>query len=203
MLKKIYHKFKEECGRMKLELRKRQILYSRIHPIGGGGKPAIIISLTSFKPRLDMLHFALRSLFLQTHMPDRIILYFGDDVKEKDLTNETLKLKQYGLEIEFRQDDLKSHKKYYYAMTENPDAIIVTVDDDFIYPSNMLESLVKLHEDSPDCIITVRAHRIKFDHEGEILPYMQWDWEYGGNYAPVEKSLCNGRCRMPVSTTSY
>ena len=38
-----------------------------------------------------------------------------------------------GLTIRFCED-LKAHKKYYYAFKEYPDDIVITVDDDVIYP---------------------------------------------------------------------
>ncbi len=43
-----------------------------------------------------------------------------------------------GLEICYCED-LKSHKKYFEAMKQFPQEIIVTADDDILYPENHLE----------------------------------------------------------------
>lgn len=55
---------------------------------------------------------------------------------------------------------LKSHKKYYYAMQEYPEDIIVLVDDDMFYPYNTVEKLMKMHEKYPSDICTMTAQVI-------------------------------------------
>ncbi len=152
----------------------------------------IIISFTSFLPRLDSLHYVVRSLLQQSIKPDRIILYLGEDVIPEDLPDSLRKMKRYGLEIEFRKDNLKSHKKYYYAMSENPNAIIVTVDDDLIYPSNMLALLLDAYKDYSDCVIAARVHKMTFDQNGNIRPYKEWDYEYTKPSSPSKCLFATG-----------
>ena len=78
--------------------------------------------------------------------PDAIILYLDDDVEE--LPDSLRKLEKYGLQIEWRPGRIKPHKKYYYAIKEHPDDIVVTVDDDVMYPAELIESLYKTHRRS-------------------------------------------------------
>lgn len=134
----------------------------------------IIVSLTSFPARIDCVGYSIKSLFNQTVKPDRIILWLATEQFENTQLPELIKkLKEKGLEIRFCED-LKSHKKYHYALKEqNPDELIITYDDDLIYPEDSIERLVKLHTEYPDCIITNRAQAAAFEN-GEFLPYAQW-----------------------------
>lgn len=135
----------------------------------------VIISLTSFPARMRSLPLVLETLLHQTVKADHIMLWFaGSQYPDKSIVFE--QLKKYvsrGLEIRFCED-LRSHKKYYYAMKENPTALVVTVDDDILYPENMLQRLLETYKQWPDCIVTQRAHKMKFDGT-QLLPYDKWN----------------------------
>lgn len=134
----------------------------------------LIVSLTSYPARFESVQYAIRSILTQTVRPDRIILYLDDTVKPEQIPAELEALERVGLEIAFRPLTLKPHKKYYYAMKENPDALIVTVDDDQIYPPDLLEKLCEGHEQFPQCVIAARAHEITFCADGKIKSYNTW-----------------------------
>lgn len=141
--------------------------------------PKVIVSLTSYPDRLDNIYLCLKSLLLQKSKPDRIIVWFGSDTKEEDLSSEVLSLKDYG--IEFRYDDklnLKPHKKYFYAIQEFPEDIVITVDDDSVYPSSTISSLLKSYSEHPDAVSARRVHLITFDKNEKIMPYSEWKHEY-------------------------
>ena len=135
----------------------------------------IIVSLTSFPARFEKLHLVIRSLLVQTMPPDAIILYLDDDVVE-ELPDSLRKLEKYGLQIEWRPGRIKPHKKYYYAIKEHPDDIVVTVDDDVMYPAELIESLYKAHQRFPGCVVATRAHRILFSNHKTIRSYNNWHW---------------------------
>lgn len=145
----------------------------------------IVVSLTSFPARFENLHLVIKSMLLQTMKPDQIILYLDDDVVvsengslDDDLP-ETLKdLRKNGLEIQKRPGYMKPHKKYYYAMKEHPNDIIITIDDDIMYPDNFIEELYKTHFKFQDCVVATRAHRIRFHSNGSVYPYNDWQWAY-------------------------
>ena len=105
-----------------------------------------------------------------------VILWLAREQFESlDTLPDSLKrLKKYGLEIKFC-DDLRPHKKYYYAMQEYPDAIVITVDDDVYYPSFLVERLYSKHKEFPDAICCNWAHLIKKSNDGKILPYNKWE----------------------------
>ena len=107
---------------------------------------------------------------------DHVILWLAREQFESlDTLPDSLKrLKKYGLEIKFC-DDLRPHKKYYYAMQEYPDAIVITVDDDVYYPSFLVERLYSKHKEFPDAICCNWAHLIKKSNDGKILPYNKWE----------------------------
>jgi hypothetical protein len=63
-------------------------------------------------------------------------------------------------------------------MKDYPGDLIVTIDDDLLYPEYLLECLMQEHKKYPQAVIASRVHEMRFDEEGRILPYMQWGYEY-------------------------
>ena len=115
----------------------------------------LIVSMTSFPARIDNVWLTVESLFQQSMKADEIILWLAEeqfDGKES-LPKNLLAAEKRGLTIRFC-DDLKSHKKYNYAMQEYPDDLIVLTDDDTFYPRDMLEKLYQLHKKYPEDIIS-------------------------------------------------
>lgn len=144
----------------------------------------IIVSLTSYPARFAGAYYAIRSIFAQSVKADRIILYVDDNVTSEQYPAELAELQKYGLEIISRPLNLKPHKKYFYAMKENPEDIVITVDDDQIYPSDLFEKLLACYKKFPKCVIAARAHRIGFSDDGEIKPYNEWKMESEKVYKP-------------------
>lgn len=50
---------------------------------------------------------------------------------------------------------------------------MITIDDDFIYPSSLIEELVDLNSKFPKAICCHRAFEIKRNGE-KIAPYVEW-----------------------------
>lgn len=138
----------------------------------------VIVSLTSFPARFDKLHLVIESILRQSMKPDKIILYLDDDVGVdiEELPDTVKNLREYGLTIEKRGGYIKPHKKYYYAIKEHPESIIITVDDDILYPKNLIEELFAVHRKFPNCVVATRSHRILFDKDGTIKKYNDWEW---------------------------
>lgn len=134
----------------------------------------LIVSLTSFPARIDKVWIVVECLLRQTHKPDRIILWLAENqFPFKNLPKSLLNLQERGLEIRWCQEDLKSHKKYFFVMQEFPDAMIVTVDDDLFYSSFLLGKLLEFHSKYPDSIICHRA--LKIEHNQLTLnKYNTW-----------------------------
>ena len=130
----------------------------------------VIISLTSHPLRINSVHKTLITLLCQTKKPDRLILWlareqFPEGVKSlpRNITN----LQRNGLEIKWYKD-IKSYKKLIPAMQMYPDAIIVTVDDDWYYKREMLEVLLEEHNQHPKDIICHMITHPYLDEHGRI-----------------------------------
>lgn len=152
----------------------------------------VVVSLTSFPPRFSAIHLCLKSLLLQSVKPDKIIVYLGNDSSKDAFTKDMLELEKYG--VEYRIDterNLRSHKKYFYAMQEFPNDVIVTADDDVFYPSNWLSSLLKSYEKYPKAISARRVHRMK--KEGCALAlYNHWEDQCRRLHKPSNELLATG-----------
>lgn len=143
--------------------------------LGRKRKKQLIVSLTSIPSRIETLWITVESLLRQSYKPDRIILWLAEDeFKDGSLPNELTGLQKRGLEIRYCQN-LRSYKKFYYAMQEFPDSLLVTVDDDIIYTERMLEELVRLYVKYPGNIICNRSHHVKLRHNGALKSYKEWE----------------------------
>lgn len=135
---------------------------------------AVIVSLTTFPARIGYVHLAVKSLLNQTVQPGKIILWLAEDqFRDTEIPKQLVELCDCGLEIRCCDEDLLAHKKYYYAMQEFPDHIIVTYDDDIIYPEDSLEKLLKMHQRHPKAIICNRGREIAMEQDS-VAPYRFW-----------------------------
>ncbi len=153
-------------------------------------KPKIIVSLTSFPPRYKTIVPCLQSLLMQSFKPDRIIVWLYE--KDFPVTKEMESLIQYGIEFISVKEDLQPHKKYFYAMQEFPEDIIITVDDDVIYPQNMIQNLIQTHQRYPECVAANRVNQIIKKHDGSLFSYNLWIHNYTGSTKPRNDIMATG-----------
>lgn len=140
-------------------------------------KNKIIVSLTSYPKRIQNVHKVIKTLLIQTLKPDEIIIWLSKEEfpgENEDLPKELTELCQYGLKIRWVSGDLKSHKKYYYAMREFEGEIIITVDDDSYYNPEMIECLYNSYTSHPHAVSCTRANLIGKDDAGNLAPYEEW-----------------------------
>jgi hypothetical protein len=138
----------------------------------------VIVSLTSFSLRLKDLHLCIKSLLQQSYKPNKLILWLGNDVDVKDIPDSLISLKKFGLEIIIKNENLGSHKKYFYAMQEFPRDIIITVDDDYIYDRHLVRDLMRAHQKNKIAICTLVGWRMVFDRKlGNLLHRGDWLFE--------------------------
>lgn len=152
----------------------------------------IIVSLTSFPARFESLHLVIKSILCQSMRPDRLILFLDDTVSVGILPESLTALRKYGLEIEFRPCNMKPHKKYYYAMKEHPESIVITIDDDIMYPNDLISTLYECHKKFENCVIATRSHRILFDNNGQIKKYNEWKWMDESTNSPSMELMATG-----------
>lgn len=137
--------------------------------------PRIIVSLTSYGKRVDTVHLVLGSLSYQTLKPNMVVLCLPKS--ECNLETIPLELKKWlkrGLTINFC-DDIGPYTKLIPTMKEYPEDIIITVDDDSWYDVTLIEKLYSAYLQDNSKIYSGRGHRITFNSDGSMKPYMQWD----------------------------
>lgn len=158
------------------------------------GDSGFIISLTSFPARIRTVYIVVELLFHQKVKADRIVLWLSNEQFQgmQDVPNTLKRQMKRGLEIRFVDDDIKGHKKYYYALKEFPDCNVILVDDDIIYPSFLTETLLEKNREFPTCIICNRGHEIAFEN-GRIGPYDSWVKEAEYLQKPTHR-LCPTQC---------
>ncbi|MFO1121847.1 MAG: hypothetical protein U1F47_05970 [Hyphomicrobiales bacterium] len=134
----------------------------------------LVVSLTSYPPRYATLHLTLKTLLSQDIRPDLVVLYvFEGDVAA--LPDAVLGLVGRDFEIRRVAHDIRSYKKLIPALRDFPEAVIVTADDDVRYRTSWLSELVLAYDPSRREVLGRRAHRIRSDEAGGILPYAQWE----------------------------
>lgn len=152
---------------------------------------SIVVSLTSYGKRLAVVHLAILSIMRQTVRPNRIVLWL-DECAGSELVPAALKeLEEYGLEIRYGCEDLKGHKKYYWALREFSDACVITIDDDVMYPNDTIETLMTAHKRFPDAVIGRRVHRMTSNGD-ELAPYTDWEFEWHRDCVPRKDLLATG-----------
>ncbi|SMO96716.1 glycosyltransferase [Gracilimonas mengyeensis] len=123
------------------------------------GEIDFIVSLTSFPLRIDKLWIVIESILNQNIPPSQIYLWLAKDQfpTDESIPDRLKKLTDRGLRIRMCDEDLKSHKKYYYAMQEFPNKVIITLDDDIIYSPDTLQFLLDKYLENPDCVCANRC----------------------------------------------
>lgn len=155
----------------------------------------LIVSFTSHPARIKFVPQVLESLYAQTLQADRILLWLAEEQfpdKENDLPEELKKDLAAGkLELHWC-DEIGSHKKYFYAMQEFPEDIIITVDDDMIYHPDTIRELYKSYLHFPEAVSAIQTSLILFDGEGSIMSPKQWLYDFRQLHEPSLQLLAIG-----------
>lgn len=159
--------------------------------------PKTIISLTSYPERIEPVSKVIKSLFQQSIKADEIILWLSQDEfpeRENNLPESLISmLGKNGFWICWVPKNLKSHKKYFYALQEYPDDIVITVDDDMYYSSQLVEELLCIYQKYPDSI-AARGIRIMLKNESGIADYTLWNTECEKYREQKRMDLCAIGC---------
>lgn len=161
----------------------------------------IIISLTSYPARINNLIHTIESLFRQKRQADEIVLWLSIlefPNKYNDLPKDLLCLiGKNGFHIEWVTENIKSHKKYYYAL-QNSRNIVITVDDDMYYSDTMVSTLMDSYSKHPNAI-SARRVRLITKEDGKLSLYHKWEGEVV-EYIGVERM---DLCAIGVSGVLY
>lgn len=155
----------------------------------------IIVSLTSFPHRINRTYYAIKSLMRQSVKADRIVLWLAEpQFPDRKLPPKFDKLIKRGLEVRFTSDDLKSHKKYFYMLSDQqPDELVVTFDDDLIYEKTALKRVLSTHETFPDKIVCNRVIPLEYNEKEDIIERKEGE-------DPGEEGLRGASFRLEPST---
>lgn len=140
-------------------------------------KPKLIVSLTSYPARIDIVNQVIESILTQTLSADKVVLWLAPEQfpdKKKALPKQLLDLIPQGLTIDWYHD-IKSYKKLIPALIKYPDDIIVTADDDLIYEKEWLERLFLAYQRNSNGILAHRIHKIRYSYR--LSPYAEWGGE--------------------------
>lgn len=136
----------------------------------------VFISVTSFPARMGATYYALCSLFVQDTPANKIILTLTKEEfpdGESSIPKRILDLKSKGLEILWAEKNLKPHNKYFYSMKKYPKAIIITADDDILYPSNTVTKLIETYKKHPHAICALGIRQLEVENQ-KLKPFNQW-----------------------------
>ncbi len=185
MLRKIYRKFRKNQSRDMKRLVKDLIRIENLKENAFSSDESLIsndtheeditVSLTTFGERIETVYLTLESLARQTIKPTNVWLWLSNtEFKGKPLPISLERLKVRGLEIKYCED-IKSYKKLIPTLRELKKGVVITIDDDVVYPENTIEKLIRAHQKYPESICCNIAKRITYSSNGDILPYNDWD----------------------------
>lgn len=138
-------------------------------------QPELVVSLTTFPAREEFAAQTIETILSQSLLPDRIVIWLSEDeCGGKIIPHKLSQFEKKGVEFRFTKYCLRSYQKLIFTLLEFPDSIIITVDDDVIYQEDMIEKLFLNYILHPDVISCHRAHLIKIDKDGNVLPYKEW-----------------------------
>lgn len=125
-------------------------------------EPKVIVSLTSHtKERLaNVPYFLFNSILKYNYKYVKVVLtLYKDDVQF--IPPKLKQLIDFGaVELIVAEENLRCHLKYFYTMKKYRDLPVITIDDDSIYPKEMIPDFLKNAEKYPGVIITRSARVI-------------------------------------------
>ena len=112
-------------------------------------KEKVIITMTSWKKRIENSNRALEILLKNTYIPNKIILNLAIEEfpkKNKELPKNILNLLKFqNFEIFWVEKNNKVFKKLIPTLNRFKDDLIITTDDDVLYPYDFIEKILKLY----------------------------------------------------------
>ena len=164
-------------------------------------KEKITLSLTSFPGRIDKVAPTIKSLMMQSCKPDRIILWLAEEqFPDHKLPESILQLMDVGLEVMYCEN-LNGHKRHYKMLNmQEENEVVITFDDDILFPRRCVERIMEAHEKFPNCVICDRGQNTQYDKEGNVLLPAYWSITgKEGIKQPTYKMLLSpgGGCLFP------
>ena len=139
-------------------------------------KDELVVSVTTFGNRAKYLKWTIISIINQRYAGKFLLRIYVEKSIINTVNNDIKKIKPLNVDIKVVEvDDIGPHTKLLYALDEYPNSMIITADDDIIYPDWWLDNLVEKKITYPNCIIASRAHCVSLNNEKNGLgEYKYW-----------------------------
>lgn len=160
-------------SKVNLQIRKKKLLKecSNIKNHIKNKSPLFCVTLTSYGSRVTKTTpYTIASILNQDVLPDKVILWLAFGTRPPPIYDQLI---SRGLEIRYCED-IRSYKKLIPALESLPEDILITADDDVLYPRDWMTRLIRAYEKYPNCIQGFRCHAISLTSQGEVRPYSQW-----------------------------
>ena len=105
-----------------------------------------IVSLTSYEPRFQNLPTVLDTILTQTVKPDLIVLNLAHEAVVPD--DVQTYIDGNGIVVS-RVNDTKVYKKLLPTLKRYPNDIVISIDDDWLYPKGMIADFLDIHAKYP------------------------------------------------------
>jgi len=133
----------------------------------------VIVSLTTHGRRIYEVYLAIESIMQGSIKPNRIVLWLPKELQDMVLPQVIQNQLNRGLEIRF-VDDIGPYTKSIPAFSVFPEANIITIDDDILYPFDTLEMLLSAHRQCPGMICANRVMDVQHDSYGNLSSLPKW-----------------------------
>lgn len=133
----------------------------------------VIVSLTTHGRRIYEAYLAIESIMQGSVLPNKIVLWLSTDFEHQELPLSLKRQCSRGLEIYFTED-IGPYTKLIPSLLKFPEASIITVDDDVLYPFDTVEMLLNSHNTQPSCICANQVIDVRFNSKGELATFPSW-----------------------------
>lgn len=139
--------------------------------------PELVVSFTTLPHRIGKIRPMIRSVMDQTVRPSRIIL----NIPRKTRGGVRYQIPEFiqsnpAVLVREIEEDLGPATKLLPTLMTETEALILVLDDDQIYPQNLVENYLHYHRLFPGDALTVCGWKVPegFDHSGRVI------WRGGG-----------------------
>lgn len=124
----------------------------------------VVVSLTTIPSRIHNIFPCINSVLMQTRPPDRIYITIPRISKRENQKYNIPDLlkKDKRITLNLCKEDLGPILKLSQTLKNeiNPDTLIITVDDDTVYPRHMIQTLLRFHDKFPTAALGFRGWRL-------------------------------------------
>lgn len=107
----------------------------------------VIVSLTTWKKRINNIPTVLDTILAQTVKPDRIVLNLAYNESIPADVQKYIDINH--IELNYTSDT-KVYKKLLPTLEKYPDDVVISIDDDWLYPQEMIADFIDIHSKYPN-----------------------------------------------------